>query len=177
MEREGVKATFFLVGRWAENNGEMVGELQSRGHELASHGYDDSIVLKGLPVEAVKADIEKSLQVIEGYTQENISYFTPHKGEHDAQALKACSLLDVRMVLWSLDTADWLKLGVAKMLERTVHKAFTGALILMHPTDDGAAYLAAALPKLKEMGFEVVPVGTLLNPREREYDEERAEEP
>lgn len=177
LEREGVKATFFLVGRWAENNGEMVEELQSRGHELASHGYDDSIVLKGLSVEAVKADIEKSLQVIMGYTPENINYFTPHKGEHDAQALKACSLLDVRMVLWSLDTADWLKPGVDKMLERTVHKAFNGALILMHPTEDGPAYLAAALPELKKMGFEVVPVGTLLDPREREYDVERAEEP
>jgi peptidoglycan-N-acetylglucosamine deacetylase len=177
LEREGVKATFFLVGRWAENNEEMVRELHSRGHELASHGYDDGIVLKGLSQEAAQADIEKSLQIIEACTREKVRYFTPHKGEHDGASLKACSLLDVRMVLWSLDTADWLKPGVEKMLERTVHKAYNGAVILMHPTRDGAAYLAAALPGLREKGLQAVPVGTLLNPHEREYAVERAEEP
>jgi peptidoglycan-N-acetylglucosamine deacetylase len=177
LKEEGVRATFFLAGRWAENNGDMVRELQSQGHELASHGYDDGIVLKGLSPEAAQADIEKSLHIIEACSGEEVRYFTPHKGEHDAAALKACSLLGVRMVLWSLDTADWLKPGIEKMLERTVHKAFNGAVILMHPTEDGAAYLKAALPRLKDMGLRVVPVGILLSPHEREYARERAEKP
>jgi len=38
-EREGVKATFFLNGRTAEENPEAVKELVAKGHELAAQSY------------------------------------------------------------------------------------------------------------------------------------------
>lgn len=38
-ENEGVKATFFLNGRTAEENAEAVRELVSKGHELAAQSY------------------------------------------------------------------------------------------------------------------------------------------
>jgi allantoinase len=38
-EREGIKATFFLNGRTAEENPEAAKELVSKGHELAAQSY------------------------------------------------------------------------------------------------------------------------------------------
>jgi peptidoglycan/xylan/chitin deacetylase (PgdA/CDA1 family) len=38
-EREGIKATFFLNGRTAEENPEATKELVSKGHELAAQSY------------------------------------------------------------------------------------------------------------------------------------------
>jgi allantoinase len=38
-ESEGIKATFFLNGRTAEENAEAVRELVSKGHELAAQSY------------------------------------------------------------------------------------------------------------------------------------------
>ncbi len=164
LAREEAKATFFLVGRWAEKNREAIQSILQGGHEIASHGYDDSIVLKGLSTADALEDLEKSMTAIASHTGEDILYVTPHKGEYDQASLEAARRLGLRMVLWSLDTADWLKPGVERMLERTVHKAFGGAIILLHPTEDSAAYLEQALPLLKEQGLAVVSVASLLDP-------------
>ncbi|MBP5243030.1 MAG: polysaccharide deacetylase family protein, partial [Clostridia bacterium] len=35
----GAKATFFIGGAWADDNGACLKEIVSRGHEVGSHGY------------------------------------------------------------------------------------------------------------------------------------------
>ena len=162
--REGVRVTFFPVGRWAEKNPQSITEILRHGHELGSHGYDDRLVLKGLEEEAVSADLELSAKAIGTYTGESVAYFTPHKGEFDNATLQAATEMNMRVMMWSLDTADWMQPGVEKMLERTVGKIFNGAIILMHPTEETVAYLEKALPLIKESGLEVVTISTLLDP-------------
>ncbi len=34
-----VKITFFVSGRWAKNNPEILKEIYSNGHEIGNHGY------------------------------------------------------------------------------------------------------------------------------------------
>ena len=38
-EKYDVKATFFTLGFIAEKYPELIEEIQSKGHEIASHGY------------------------------------------------------------------------------------------------------------------------------------------
>ncbi len=161
---EGAKATFFLVGRWAEKNPEYVRAILEGGHQVASHGYDDGILLRGLPLKEALEDLKRSKAVLEEYTGEDIRYVTPHKGEYDETALEAAEGLGLTMVLWTLDTADWLKPGLERMLKRTVDPAFGGAIILMHPTETSKAYLKEALPRLRAKGLEPVTVTELLCP-------------
>ncbi len=164
LDQEVVKATFFLVGKWAEQNEELVLDIVNAGHEIASHGFDDGIVMQGLNQEKAYADIMKSLDIIENITSNKTAYFTPHKGEFDDGTALICSQLGLSLIMWSLDTADWLGLGVEDMLSRTVEKMFNGAIILMHPTAKTVSYLKEALPLIREKSIEVVTISELLNP-------------
>ena len=58
-----VSATFFTVGHIAELHPELIQEVKSRGHEIASHGYSHSNVKK-MSRQNFEADLVKSLSVL-----------------------------------------------------------------------------------------------------------------
>ncbi len=63
LDEFNVKATFFTLGRIAEELPGLVLEMFDRGHEIASHGYDHRRVDKMSPDE-FKKDIEKTQNAI-----------------------------------------------------------------------------------------------------------------
>ena len=58
-----VSATFFTVGHIAELHPELIQEVKSKGHEIASHGYSHSNVKK-MSRQDFEADLVKSLSVL-----------------------------------------------------------------------------------------------------------------
>lgn len=167
LQENKVKSTFFLTGRWVEKNQDTVLSILKHEHELATHGYCDRIVLQGLTKEEIMRDLEHSLKVIAKITPQKIRYFTPHKGEFDSITLEATASTGLRMIMWSLDTVDWMKPGVEKMLTRTVENIFNGAIILIHPTEETVSYLKRALPLFQKKELQVVTLSALLNPEQR----------
>jgi peptidoglycan/xylan/chitin deacetylase (PgdA/CDA1 family) len=71
--------------------------------------------------------------------------------------------LGYRTVMYSLDTADWLRQGVEKMVARVVPRAENGKIILLHPTEQSAAGLDVIISQLKERGFDFVQVSELID--------------
>lgn len=69
--RYDTKATFFVLGWVAERHPELVREIDGRGHEVASHGYNHRILYEQTP-EEVRADLERSLEILEPLTEEPI---------------------------------------------------------------------------------------------------------
>ena len=45
LAREGVRATFFVLGRQAERHPETVRRIATEGHQVANHGYDHGILI------------------------------------------------------------------------------------------------------------------------------------
>ena len=70
------------------------------------------------------------------------------------------------MVLWSVDTDDYLQPGVPVIVERALAGAHPGAIILMHDAGGERAQTIAALPTiihdLRARGFDLVTVPQLL---------------
>jgi polysaccharide deacetylase family protein (PEP-CTERM system associated) len=59
-----VKATFFALGWVAKRHGGLMREIVSRGHELASHGWDHGRVFR-MDRETFAADISRARKVLE----------------------------------------------------------------------------------------------------------------
>ena len=59
-----IRATFFILGWVAERLPHLVREIQSRGHEVASHGYDH-VLCKEQSAEDLKNDLLKSKNLLE----------------------------------------------------------------------------------------------------------------
>jgi polysaccharide deacetylase family protein (PEP-CTERM system associated) len=63
----GVKASFFLLGKYARSEPGLVLEIQNAGHEVASHGWDHRRVLAMTP-EEFRVDLRQSKDVLEQLT-------------------------------------------------------------------------------------------------------------
>lgn len=63
-ERYDVKSTFFVLGWVAERYPQLVKDIVSQGHELASHGYGHQKATSQ-SVEEFRADIVKAKQILE----------------------------------------------------------------------------------------------------------------
>jgi polysaccharide deacetylase family protein (PEP-CTERM system associated) len=69
--RCNVKATFFTLGWVAERYPDLIREIVSQGHELASHGWDHKRVFTMTP-ESFRADIRRTKTVLEAISGQPI---------------------------------------------------------------------------------------------------------
>ncbi len=92
--------------------------------------------------------------------------FRPPYGSFDATTFKELRALHLLMVLWSDDTSDYTKPGVAAIVQRALAGAHPGAIILMHDAGGDRSETVAALPAivrgLRRRGLHPVTVPRLL---------------
>lgn len=62
-EKYKIQATFFTLGYIAEKNPQLIEEIKSKGHEIASHGYSHTDVRK-MTRESFESDLVKSLEIL-----------------------------------------------------------------------------------------------------------------
>jgi polysaccharide deacetylase family protein (PEP-CTERM system associated) len=71
LDNHDTKATFFILGYVADRAPELVAEIDERGHEIASHGYNHEL-LYDQTEEQVRTDIERSVDVLSSITGQPI---------------------------------------------------------------------------------------------------------
>jgi peptidoglycan-N-acetylglucosamine deacetylase len=75
--------------------------------------------------------------------------------------------LGVRVALWDVDTRDWTRPGVKKIVRRGTKGVKKGSIILMHDGGVDRRQTIAALPqiiaKFKERGYVFVTLQELAN--------------
>ena len=164
LDDEGVRATFFLVGRWAERYPELARAVAERGHEIANHGYSDAVSIGRLAYADARADLERAHQVIAEVTGQTPRWFSPHRGELSEALLEVCRDLGYRLLMWTVDTIDWQDPDRATLLARVLDRSGPGSLVLMHPRAVTVDALPDLIRGLRRLGLEPVPLGTLLDP-------------
>lgn len=161
-EKENVKATFFIGGKWAENNEILLMDIVNGGHEIGNHGYGHEHMSK-LSYERNLEEIKRSAEAIFNKCGINPTLFAPPYGEFNNTTLKAAEELGCTTIMWSVDTIDWRGDGVDKIISRIQKKCHDGAIILMHPTEDTVKALPEIISFVKSSGRSFVTVGELLN--------------
>ena len=63
----GCKATFFILGWIADRYPQLVREIHSRGHEVASHGYAH-LMCTEMKLDELAVDLQKSKEILENIT-------------------------------------------------------------------------------------------------------------
>lgn len=163
LSEERVTASFFLVGRWAAENGELAKEIHDLGHDLGNHGYSDAH-LQELDPEEIREEIDKTNKVVHELTGVELRWFSPPYGEKAEKIFTAAAQQGMHTILWSLDTVDWTLPGEEAIVNRIVPNLHNGAIILMHPTAQTPGALRTILAALRERGLQPVSVTELLNP-------------
>jgi peptidoglycan-N-acetylmuramic acid deacetylase len=169
LRQHNVRITFFLTGKWIEENPELARQIVADGHEIANHTFTHPDLTR-LDADAIRqelADTEALMQQTTGATTRPL--FRPPFGAYDQRVLQIVERAGYLPIYWTLDSLD--SVGEPKtpefLLERITGKLtpeqLRGAIILAHC---GSGPTAEALPQIldrfAEMGFEVKKVSEVL---------------
>lgn len=162
LKKHSVKATFFLEGRWVKSNPDLAKMIVDGGHEIGNHSYSHPD-MKTLSAGKIEEEIVKTNEVIEAVTGETPTLFGPPSGSFRDEVVEIAAKVNMKTVLWSVDTIDWKKPDPNVMVQRVTSKIHPGALVLMHPTSSTAQGLEALIVSIKSKQLHIGDVSTLLS--------------
>ena len=106
LEKNKVKAVFFITGHYLNSEPDLVKRMIEEGHTVGNHTVNH----KSLPslseneIEKEIMDLHKALFDKFGY---EMQYFRPPKGEFSEKVLDIITKLNYKTVLWSFAYDDW----------------------------------------------------------------------
>lgn len=167
LEREQVKATFFLVGQQIEAHPDWARAIVKAGHELGNHSYSHQrMVFK--PAEFYAQEIEKTDALIRqsGYTGPIL--FRPPYGKKLWGLPRYLAQTQRINLMWDLEPEFWIshRSEARLIIQETLQKAQPGSILLLHPMGQYSQSFEALpelLRQLKAAGWKIVPARDLLH--------------
>ena len=134
----GVRATFFVQGRWAEAEPSVARAIVEAGHLVGSHGFYHAR-MSFLTDDGIRHDGTRAQGAIRDHAGVDPRpwFRLPFgDGASNDRVLAGISAAGYRHVGWHLDTQDWLETLTSEELERSirdgVRDAGDGAVVLLH---------------------------------------------
>lgn len=159
LKKRNVKATFFLIGKNAENNPQLVRRIYEEGHLIGNHTYSHVEITKVSDEEAIQ-ELQKTDQIIWKITGEHVQYMRPPFG---AWQKELESRLEVLPVLWTVDPLDWTTENVEEIVNKVVTETKENDIILLHDCYKSSVEAALRIiDDLQKEGYEFVTVDQLL---------------
>ena len=168
LKKHNVKAAFFLVGNYLEQNADLVRRMVSEGHIVGNHTMhhpDMSKISGPAAFQKELSDLETLFKQITG--KEMPKYYRPPQGIYSEENLQMAKEMGYKTVFWSLAYVDWnndaqptAEQAYRKLLPRT----HNGAVVLLHSTSKtNGEILDELLTKWEEMGYTFASVDALFS--------------
>ena len=165
LAREGVSATFFLVGEQVRRNPSLPREILAAGHALALHCDRHRNLLRLAPAQ-VREDIARAEDTIAIAAGRAPALYRPPYGVLNASALALARGRGWRTLLWSHWGRDWERdASPESIVALLTAGAGRGSVLLLHDADDYSApgswrrtvaALPAVIETMRARGLEAV---------------------
>lgn len=106
LHMHGVKATFFLLGKYAEAEPYLTRYIVESGHVIGSHSWSHPNLALAGPAR-VREELKRTKHTLEEITGSAVRYFRPPFGARRPDVLQAAEDMGMRPVLWNAMTNDW----------------------------------------------------------------------
>ena len=143
LDKYDVKATFFVVGNWIDENKDVVKKIYARGHEIGNHScthpYFNEI------------------------SEEDTKIFRPPYGEINEDGVKVCESLGYKVVNWDVDSMDWKNIKDIYIIDRVSQNATPGSIILFQGEGKNVEnYLDSIISHFSKSGYKMLKISELL---------------
>ncbi len=139
LDRLGVRATFFLLGRHVAGNEDLVRRTADAGHELGVHGWDHRPVVLHGP-RALREGIVRTRGLLEGLAGRPVRWYRPPYGLLTPASWYAARAAGLDTVLWSAWGRDWSRQAThASVFRLVMRDARPGGTVLLHDSDRTSA--------------------------------------
>ena len=158
LAKHNVRAAFFVVGNYLEQNPELVCRMVREGHIVGNHTYhhyDMSKLSDGTSFNEELTSLEALYREVTGLDMEK--YYRPPQGIYSEKNLEMAQKLGYRTVFWSLAYVDWYQNDQPtdeQAYDKLLPRIHPGAVVLLHSTSQtNARILDDLLTKWEDMGY------------------------
>jgi len=167
LKREGVHATFFLIGQQVSGYAAFARRALAEGNMLADHTWSHPNVSGGGAF--ASGQITSTANAIQKATGFRPCLFRAPYGAVSSSLIGLARGLGFNTIQWDVDPQDWALPGSGAIYSRIVGGAHNGSIILMHDGGGPRSQTLAALPgiihTLKARGYGFVTVDQLIGAR------------
>ncbi|MCE5197582.1 MAG: polysaccharide deacetylase family protein [Armatimonadota bacterium] len=168
LDKLGVKATFFMIGKQMEEYPDIVQDVIKRGHAIGNHTYTHPHDIEADTRTQVITELEECEKVIEKMTGSRTYLFRPPRGLVDGTVFTVAEDEGYRTILWTVCADHHDAPTPQAMAIRVLHHMRPGGIILAHDGTFSSRWKdVEATPliinELKEQGYRFVTVPELLD--------------
>ena len=163
LKEYNAKATFFVLGTWAEKYPEVVTSIYDAGHEIANHSYAHYRP-RSLTRQGMTDEITKCNAAIKNVTGQDCNIYRAPYGEYNNFVVKTAQDLGMYVIQWDVDSLDWKdEMSADAIYQRITGRVRQGSILLFHnDTNHTKDVLPRILEKLSSEGYISVTVSELI---------------
>lgn len=172
LKANGVKASFFMIGREMEDHPELVRRVNAEGHEIGNHSFTHPN-LATTPEARTRVELNATQRLLESLIARGTTLFRPPYNADsrpsdpaELAAVRIAQALGYTTVLENIDPRDWQAKDASTILQGVIDQRERGNIILLHDGGGDRRHTVEALPEiiayLRERGDEIVSLANLM---------------
>jgi len=159
-----VRATFFLIGRDAQEFPDLTRRIAQSGHEIANHTLTHPD-LDRLPPDSVARELAGGSAALRGLVSDPAitTMMRPPHGRFTEQTVAVAQRAGYSVILWTDDPGDWRSVSAEVLAEHVAAHATAPDIVLLHSGRFSTlAMLPGIVARFRRAGYAFVTVGELL---------------
>jgi peptidoglycan/xylan/chitin deacetylase (PgdA/CDA1 family) len=171
LTKHNVRATFFLIGRFAQQRPDIVREVAKAGHVIGNHTFNHPQLIFRTRAQA-RDEILQCRRAIQDAIGEHSNLFRPPYGGRRPATLRVARELGLEPVMWNVTGYDWNAPSAEDVERKVTARVRGGNVILLHDgghlkigTDRSSTIKATdqLIVKYKAEGYEFVTVPEMMS--------------
>lgn len=165
-KKKNITANFFFLGNQIDFYPNVVRRAYDEGHIILNHSLNHPYFTQ-LDPHSIKAQVILTEDKIKRIIGKRPAMIRPPHGMVNDNVLSGIRGTNNRIVIWSIDTMDWVKnIEIPNVVGNVLDNVRPGDIILMHSGPGQRTALSALSDIIKglfEKGYRIVGLGELLN--------------
>ena len=114
LAKHDVKATFFMLGKFASVHSELVRRVAAEGHLIGDHSWSHP-KLSYCPAKRIEDELKRTKDTLEQIVGAKVKFFRPPFGARRPAVFRIARELGLEPVLWNAMTDDWIEPSTEKI--------------------------------------------------------------
>jgi peptidoglycan/xylan/chitin deacetylase (PgdA/CDA1 family) len=167
LRERGVRATFFLIGKWVERHPDLARRIVADGHAVGNHTQRHSCAFWAHSPRRLAGELEQAQRAIHTACGETCRWFRAPVGLKSPFLHEALARRGLELVSWDARRLGRLPRDRARLMRRLERRLVPGSILLLHDGHDrrpeGNPAVVGALPvvldALAALDYRCVPLG------------------
>jgi len=159
LKEHGVPATFFVIGRSAAENPELLARMAAEGHSVQNHTYGHYWLTRYADA-TVTDQLARGNRIIEELAGSTPNCYRPPFGAVNDRVRSLAAAQGLATIMWDVDPSDWKHPGSSAVASHVLSRTTGGDIVLFHDTAGWSTIgaLPAIIDGLRARGLEFVTI-------------------